>query len=134
MRRSIYLLEWSLPVLIPVCTLVNLVRFGAFQVFVPDGTPSPIKSRARIARYCRASGLDLSSQLEAEEGASFERNWEFRKCVEECAVNEDLLELLGMPVLKVKGEAEALFAQLNSAGHVDVCITANNDAFLYGAQ
>lgn len=39
-----------------------------------------------------------------------------------------------MPVLKAKGEAEALCAQLNSEGHVDACITADSDAFLYGAQ
>ncbi|XP_075501063.1 flap endonuclease GEN-like 1 isoform X1 [Primulina tabacum] len=111
---------------------VNLFsKFGAYPVFVLDGTPSPLKSRARIARYCRASGLDLSSKLEAEEGVSVERNGAFRKCVEECV---ELLELLGMPVLKAKGEAEALCAQLNSEGHVDACITADSDAFLYGAK
>lgn len=64
------------------------MQFGAYPVFVLDGTPSPLKSRARIARYCRASGLDLASKLEAEEGVSVERNWTFRKCVEECVVSE----------------------------------------------
>lgn len=39
-----------------------------------------------------------------------------------------------MPILKAKGEAEALCAQLNREGHVDACITADSDAFLYGAQ
>lgn len=39
-----------------------------------------------------------------------------------------------MPVLKAKGEAEALCAQLNSEGHVDACITADSDAFLFGAK
>lgn len=38
-----------------------------------------------------------------------------------------------MPVLKAKGEAEALCAELNREGHVDACITADSDAFLYGA-
>lgn len=38
-----------------------------------------------------------------------------------------------MPVLNAKGEAEALCAQLNSEGHVDACITADSDAFLFGA-
>lgn len=39
-----------------------------------------------------------------------------------------------MPVLKAKGEAEGLCAQLNSEGHVDACITADSDAFLFGAK
>ncbi|KZV41619.1 flap endonuclease GEN-like 1-like [Dorcoceras hygrometricum] len=111
---------------------INLfAKFGAYPVFVLDGIPSPLKYRARIARYFRASGVDLSSKPEAEEGVSVERNWAFRKCVEECVA---LLELLGMPVLRATGEAEALCAQLNSEGHVDACITADSDALLYGAQ
>ncbi|QHO39506.1 Flap endonuclease GEN-like [Arachis hypogaea] len=39
-----------------------------------------------------------------------------------------------MPVLKAKGEAEALCAQLNCEGHVDACITVDSDAFLFGAK
>lgn len=39
-----------------------------------------------------------------------------------------------MPVLKARGEAEALCAQLNGEGHVDACLTADSDAFLYGAK
>ncbi|XP_015582634.1 flap endonuclease GEN-like 1 isoform X2 [Ricinus communis] len=46
----------------------------------------------------------------------------------------ELLELFGMPVLKANGEAEALCAQLNSQGLVDACITADSDAFLFGAK
>jgi flap endonuclease GEN len=45
-----------------------------------------------------------------------------------------LLELLGIPVLKANGEAEALCAQLNSQGFVDACITPDSDAFLFGAM
>ncbi|KAG9130882.1 hypothetical protein Leryth_026640 [Lithospermum erythrorhizon] len=39
-----------------------------------------------------------------------------------------------MPVLHAIREAEALCAQLNREGHVDACITADSDAFLYGAK
>lgn len=49
-------------------------------------------------------------------------------------VLQELLELLGIPVLKAREEAEALCAQLNSEGHVDACITADSDAFLFGAK
>lgn len=45
-----------------------------------------------------------------------------------------MLKLLGIPVLKAKGEAEALCAQLNREGYVDACVTSDSDAFLYGAH
>lgn len=96
-----------------------------------DGTPSPLKSQARIRRFFQASGLDLSSLPVPEDGVLVERNGAFRKCVKECV---ELLELLGMPVLEARGEAEALCAQLNYEGHVDACITADSDAFLFGAS
>ncbi|XP_011035441.1 PREDICTED: flap endonuclease GEN-like 1 isoform X2 [Populus euphratica] len=110
---------------------INLFsKFGALPVFVVDGTPSPLKSKARIARFFRFSGVDVSG-LPVAEGVSAERNKTFLKCVQECV---ELLELFGMPVLKANGEAEALCAQLNAKGHVDACITADSDAFLFGAK
>lgn len=39
-----------------------------------------------------------------------------------------------MPVVKAKGEAEALCAQLDAEGHVDACITSDSDALLFGAK
>ncbi|TYJ22744.1 hypothetical protein E1A91_A08G145700v1 [Gossypium mustelinum] len=110
---------------------VNLFsKFGVFPVFVLDGTPSPLKSQARMVRFFRFSGIDTSTSNVAEEGVSKERNSTFKKCVNDCV---ELLELLGMPVLKANGEAEALCARLNRDGHVDACITADSDAFLFGA-
>lgn len=64
-----------------------IVQFGAFPVFVVDGTPSPLKSKARMLRFFRASGINLSSLPLAEEGASVERNLAFQKCVQECVVS-----------------------------------------------
>ncbi|KAG4922388.1 flap endonuclease GEN-like 1 [Glycine soja] len=111
---------------------INLFsKFGALPVFIVDGTPSPLKSRARIARYFRSSGIELASLPVPEEGVSAERNHMFSSHVQKCV---ELVELLGMPVLKAKGEAESLCAQLNSEGHVDACITADSDAFLFGAN
>ncbi|KAK9143547.1 hypothetical protein Syun_012947 [Stephania yunnanensis] len=112
---------------------VNLFsKFGAYPVFVVDGLPSPLKARARIQRFFR--GIDLGN-LRVVEGdgdcASVERNEVFRKCVRECV---ELLQILGMPVLKAASEAEALCAQLNNEGHVDAVFTSDSDAFLYGAK
>ncbi|KAI3913715.1 hypothetical protein MKW98_011776 [Papaver atlanticum] len=111
---------------------INLFsKLGAFPVFIIDGVSSPLKNRARIERFFRFSGIDLSGLPGVNDGVSVERNGAFTKFVQECV---ELLETLGMPVLKAKGEAEALCAKLNSEGHVDACITADSDAFLFGAN
>lgn len=65
---------------------VIIVQFGAYPVFVVDGTPSSLKSQARAVRFFRASGLDLSSFPVVEEGVSVKRNSRFVKYVEECVV------------------------------------------------
>ncbi|KAL7608696.1 hypothetical protein Lser_V15G14328 [Lactuca serriola] len=111
-------------------TINLLSKFGAFPVFVADGTPSPLKSHARIMRFFQASGIDPAS-LPISNGTSVERNKKFSKCVQECV---ELLELFGIPVLKASGEAEGLCAQLNREGRVDACITSDSDAFLFGAK
>lgn len=46
---------------------------------------------------------------------------------------QELLKLLGMPVLQAKWEAEGLCAELNREGWVDACVTPDSDAFLHGA-
>ncbi|CAL5087265.1 unnamed protein product [Urochloa decumbens] len=120
-------------------TLSLFAKMGALPVFVVDGEPSPLKSQARAARFFRGSGMDLaalpSTEADAESSTAAApvkgRNAAFTRCVEECV---ELLQYLGMPVLWAKGEAEALCAQLNNEGHVDACITADSDAFLFGAK
>ncbi|XP_044971759.1 flap endonuclease GEN-like 1 [Hordeum vulgare subsp. vulgare] len=86
-------------------TLSLFSKMGAFPVFVLDGMPSPLKARATSDPFTR--------------------------CVHECV---QLLGHLGMPILRAKGEAEALCAQLNREGKVDACITSDSDAFLCGAH
>lgn len=73
-----------------------------------------------------------STEAEASADAPVQpRNAKFTRYVEDCV---ELLEYLGMPVLRAKGEGEALCAQLNNQGHVDACITSDSDAFLFGAK
>lgn len=55
-------------------------------MFVVDGTPSPLKSQSRIARFFRSSGIELTSLPVPEEGVSAERNRSFSSCVQECVV------------------------------------------------
>lgn len=51
-----------------------------------DGTPSPLKSQARISRYFRSSGIDTSSLPAIKDGVSVERNKLFCEWVRECVV------------------------------------------------
>lgn len=107
-------------------TVALFSKMGAYPVFIVDGEPSPLKGKARIERFLKGSGvnvddLDMGSQR---------RNAVFARYILECV---ELLELLGVPVIKAQGEAEALCAQLNREGHVDACMTSDSDAFLYGA-
>ena len=55
-------------------------------MFIVDGSPSLLKSRARIARYFRCSGIELANLPVPEEGVSAERNRLFSSHVQECAV------------------------------------------------
>ncbi|ERN19384.1 flap endonuclease GEN-like 1 [Amborella trichopoda] len=110
---------------------INLFsKVGAYPVFVLDGNPSPLKAQARAERFFRMSGIDISG-FSHSENETIARNPVFNRSVQECV---ELLELLGMPILKAECEAEALCAQLDSEGRVDACITADSDAFLYGAK
>ncbi|KAJ0964124.1 hypothetical protein J5N97_029246 [Dioscorea zingiberensis] len=113
-------------------TIALFSKMGAYPVFVVDGEPSPLKSQAMIERFYRCSGLEHAELPKNEPGTPVKRrNQHFAKCVSDCV---ELLELLGMPILRACGEAEALCAQLNYEGHVDACITADSDAFLFGAK
>ena len=42
--------------------------------------------------------------------------------------------LQGLWVVQAPGEAEAMCAALNWAGHVDACVSKDSDALLFGAQ
>ena len=55
-------------------------------MFVIDGTPSPLKSKARIARFFRLSGIDTHDLPRVEDRISVDRNSKFAKCVKECVV------------------------------------------------
>lgn len=64
----------------------RVLQFGAYPVFVVDGTPSPLKSQARISRFFRSSGIDASNLPAITDGVSVERNKLFCGWVRECVV------------------------------------------------
>lgn len=51
-----------------------------------------------------------------------------------CQRCEELLQLLGVPVVRAKAEGEALCALLNEKGIVDGVISNDGDCFLFGAK
>ncbi|XP_057855398.2 flap endonuclease GEN-like 1 isoform X2 [Cryptomeria japonica] len=110
---------------------VNLfAKLGVFPLFVVDGDAPTLKSPTRLDRFCKMTGIDYSSHKNVE-STIIARNPVFNQYIEECV---ELLDLMGMPVLRAKGEAEALCAQLDREGRVDACLTADSDAFLHGAK
>ncbi|KAK3150443.1 hypothetical protein QOZ80_3AG0233240 [Eleusine coracana subsp. coracana] len=110
-------------------------QMGAYPVFVVDGEPSPLKSRARATRFGTDPSASPSTEAEAESSEAAApvkgRSAAFTRHVEECV---EMLQYLGMPILRANGEAEALCAQMNNEGLVDACITSDSDAFLFGAK
>ncbi|GJN09128.1 hypothetical protein PR202_ga27107 [Eleusine coracana subsp. coracana] len=116
-------------------TLSLFAKMGAYPVFVVDGEPSPLKSRARATRFGTDPSASPSTEAEAESSEAAApvkgRSAAFTRHVEECV---EMLQYLGMPILRANGEAEALCAQMNNEGLVDACITSDSDAFLFGAK
>lgn len=55
----------------------------------------------------------------------------FWRACEKC---EEMLRMLGVPVVRAKAEGEALCALLNSRGVVDGVISSDGDCFLFGAK
>ncbi|KAJ7198934.1 hypothetical protein O6H91_Y499300 [Diphasiastrum complanatum] len=69
--------------------VVNLVaRVGALPVFVVDGTPPPLKLRARLDRFSRFSGfcISLPSEDMSSSKTTHSRNDMFTNNIEECVV------------------------------------------------
>ncbi|KAK6190910.1 hypothetical protein SNE40_002676 [Patella caerulea] len=104
-----------------------LTQLGVKLVFVVEGEAPELKWEEMWKRQ-QARGL-------VKPGATFKggkrKRSQFTSCLKECC---QLLDILGIPHITGKGEAEAMCATLNAAGLVDACITDDGDAFLYGAQ
>lgn len=111
-------------------TIHLVAKIGAFPVFVADGEPPPLKLQVRLVRFSRISGLPLNTSVGGSD-CNVARSSLFTDSIDECV---ELLELLGMPVLRAKHEAEGLCAELERQGLVNACVTPDSDAFLYGAK
>nr|XP_054757000.1 uncharacterized protein LOC129263103 [Lytechinus pictus] len=114
----------------------NFLRLGVKLVFVIDGTPPELKweeiarrNEARVGGGSRGGWRGKNRRRGG--GVKKASRSHFTSWLKEC---QELLELMGVPCIQSKGEAEAMCAALNSAGMVDGCMTEDGDVFLYGAQ
>ncbi|XP_041365061.1 uncharacterized protein LOC121380345 [Gigantopelta aegis] len=102
----------------------HLTQLGVKLVFVVDGKAPELKWQ-EMSRRNQALGRGRGSQIRTGNRSNFNR------VIKECC---ELLDILGIPYIQSKGEAEAMCAALNACGLVDACITNDGDAFLYGAR
>ncbi|MEW5306289.1 MAG: hypothetical protein WDW36_008762 [Sanguina aurantia] len=103
---------------------INFLRYGVTPVFVLEGKTPDAKQDTVTQR-----GLALYGS--GYQGGGSRGNREFHAMGREVA---RVLLLLGLPVITAPGEAEAMCAALNEAGHVDYVQSTDGDAFLFGAQ
>ncbi|TQE14002.1 hypothetical protein C1H46_000424 [Malus baccata] len=130
-----YLLDGKESILVATCTVSHFCLFFVLVkisvITLNDIGPWLLTGKAgvRIFGFLHASLEALSDQDLVEHG-------EIIATVpgKADANLKEQLKFLGMPILKAKGEIEALCAQLNGDNHVDVCITFDSDAYLFEAK
>ncbi|XP_067654302.1 uncharacterized protein [Haliotis asinina] len=101
-----------------------LTQLGVKLVFVIEGAAPQLKWQ-EMRRRQQALGRGRGGR--AGRGGRSNFNARLRECCQ-------LLDLLGIPYVHSRGEAEAMCAALDAAGLVDACITDDGDVFLYGAR
>eukprot|EP00794_Sanderia_malayensis_P007415 gene7415-8235_t len=139
-----------------------LRRLGTKLIFVTEGTPPQLKYDVILARKAKAceqqenaahwssrpahtwknarkggqksvAGSQTVKEQPVASGCARKKIGRsvFQRKINECA---QLLRLLGIPVVKSEGEAEACCALLNKEKVADGCITEDGDTFLYGGK
>ncbi|XP_071104910.1 uncharacterized protein [Haliotis cracherodii] len=101
-----------------------LTQLGVKLVFVIEGAAPQLKWQ-EMRRRQQALGRGRGGRAGGGGRSNF--NARLRECCQ-------LLDLLGIPYIHSRGEAEAMCAALDAAGLVDACITDDGDVFLYGAR
>lgn len=94
---------------------MKLLNLGIHLVFVVEG-------KQRIRDF---EGTDANNFRKRRSGTAF---WKA------CNDSQQMLELLGVPVVRAKSEGEALCALLSARGIVDGVISNDGDCLLFGAK
>ncbi|CAG0886380.1 unnamed protein product [Cyprideis torosa] len=102
-----------------------LLEAGIMPVFCIEGKAPELKYATINARL-RSQGKGVSCASNRK-GSRPNLRGKLNECVR-------VLDVLGVPWVQAKGEAEALAAQLNRSGLVSAVVSQDADTFLYGAQ
>jgi flap endonuclease GEN len=103
---------------------MKLLNLGLGLIFVVEG-----KQRIQQSSKAILSKHDKTSPIE-----SFRKRRSGTAFWKACRDSQQLLELLGVPVVRAKCEGEALCALLNARGIVDGVISNDGDCLLFGAR
>ena len=111
-----------------------LRQMGCTPVFCADGQPPSAKNATRVARARRGGGGGGGSGGgggQSQGGTSqMPRNAGWQSLEGKVV---ELLEALGMRVVRARGEAEALCAWMVRCGYADLVLSRDSDALVYGA-
>ncbi|XP_042882677.1 uncharacterized protein LOC122259799 [Penaeus japonicus] len=107
-----------------------LLNNGVLPVFVLEGDAPSMKwntINSRNQRNFHLSSNSSGKNLSLKTG----KRSRFKSVLKEC---RELLDMLGVPWVQAKGEAEATCAALNYYNMVEGVISQDSDVFLYGGQ
>ncbi|UJR21896.1 hypothetical protein I4U23_024968 [Adineta vaga] len=100
--------------------VLNMIYFNIKPIFVLDST-----------KIIELKLDTVSKRLALQNKQTTHDRSHFNILINECS---ELLNYLGLPIIRADGEAEKLCAQLNQMNIVDVVITNDSDCFVYGAK
>ncbi|CAF1191461.1 unnamed protein product [Adineta steineri] len=100
--------------------VLNMIYFNIKPIFVLDST-----------KIIDLKLDTVSKRLALKNKQTNQDRFNFNILINECS---ELLDYLGLPIIRADGEAEKLCAQLNQMNIVDVVITNDSDCFVYGAK
>ncbi len=115
----------------------NLVEKGIRPVFVFDGTPHALKAETLKARNTIRTEAFQKHEKALQEG-NLEDAKKFgsralRLSTEMISDAQELLEAMGLPIVRAPGEGEAQAAYMAKAKIADGCSSQDYDSLLFGA-
>tara|TARA_Y100000389_G_C17467300_1_gene526814 strand:- start:1226 stop:2170 length:945 start_codon:yes stop_codon:yes gene_type:complete len=117
--------------------ITTLRQAGIIPIYVIDGKPPELKNDTMIARHKLLEDRQKELKKKEEEGATKEelfklKNLAYRVDEDELKFCKKLFDLLGVPWIQSKGEADVLMASLVKDGKADACLTEDGDVLALG--
>ncbi|KAK8035464.1 hypothetical protein PG993_010459 [Apiospora rasikravindrae] len=111
--------------------ITHILETGVQPVFVYDGSGRPNLKRGVHTTAGSYQPFEPRSERLGRTNADEKREQDVQHII---YLSKKILDLLGLPRIDAFGEAEAECARLEKAGLVDAVMSADGDAFLFGAQ